>query len=153
MQKVLRFSGLKGGSKDGWKILYPFFAFCAGYRQYADVSFTPLMLWLVASVSEHMKGIIGAVYCTNIACVLSNDLVETYRKGAFLFIARTFLVVTLTAPTVKQVLKRSRKRKFLWASNSIMNPHRLAQPLTFLGQIEETKTMRATSNILMFSNI
>ena len=60
-----------------------YFAFCAGYRQYADVSFAPLMLWLVASVSEHMKGIIGDFYCPNIACVLSNDLVETYGKEAF----------------------------------------------------------------------
>ena len=34
-----------------------------------------------------------------------------------------------------------------------MNPHRLAQSINFLGQIEETKTMRATSNIVMFSNI
>ena len=91
MQKILGFSGKTGGSKDGWKILYPFSAFCAGYRQYADVSFAPLMLWLVASVSEHMKGIIGDVYCTNIACVLSNDLVKTYGKGAFLLMAGTFL--------------------------------------------------------------
>ena len=40
-----------------------------------------------------MKGIIGEVYCTNIAFVFSNDMAEfteTYGKGEFLLKARAF---------------------------------------------------------------
>ena len=63
------------------------------------------------------------------------------------------MVVTLTAPTVKQVLKRSRKKKIIMSfkSNHELTPS--CSVINFLGQVKETKTMRATANILLFRYI
>lgn len=59
-------------------------------------------------------------------------------------------VATLTAPTVKQVLKRSSKKEMIMSFKLSHEPTPSCPVINLLGQVKKTKTMRATANILLF---